>query len=77
MRCLFDNHHSYCPPLSACVPNNLPAHQLAAVGDFGSRDSNEKNVADMVAAFAPAVDEILALGDNNYDTGSQATIGAL
>lgn len=45
--------------------------QLAAIGDYGSGTAEEGEVAAMIAGFAP-VDDILALGDNNYVFGEHS-----
>lgn len=44
--------------------------QLAAIGDYGSGTAEEGEVAAMIAGFAP-VNDILALGDNNYVFGEK------
>ncbi|KAL4431161.1 hypothetical protein ABPG75_006417 [Micractinium tetrahymenae] len=49
--------------------------RLAAIGDYGAGSTAEGQVADMIAGFAP-IDDILALGDNNYVLGENATIDA-
>jgi hypothetical protein len=43
------------------------ALRLAAFGDYGWAGPDEQAVADMVKAWN--VDDILALGDNNYVSG--------
>jgi hypothetical protein len=50
------------------------ADQVALVGDPGVDDAHELEVADMVHTWLP--DEVLALGDLNYDTGLNSTIDA-
>ncbi len=47
---------------------------FAVIGDFGSAGAGERAVADMVKAWNP--EKILTIGDNNYETGSAATIDA-
>ena len=47
---------------------------FAVVGDYGSGSKNEGNVEAMVASWTPEF--IITAGDNNYDTGSAATIDA-
>ncbi len=45
---------------------------FAAIGDFGSDNISTKQVAGLVKSWRP--DFILTLGDNNYPSGSAATI---
>ncbi len=47
---------------------------FAVIGDYGSSGAAEKAVADMVKTWSPQ--SILTLGDNNYESGSAATIDA-
>ncbi len=47
---------------------------FAAIGDFGSNDANEQDVANLVKSWNPEF--ILTLGDNNYPDGEAATIDA-
>jgi predicted phosphodiesterase len=47
---------------------------FAAIGDFGSNDANELDVANLVKSWNP--DFIITLGDNNYPDGEAATIDA-
>jgi hypothetical protein len=54
-----------CPGVAATIT-------LAAIGDYGSGDSNEADVANLVKSWKP--DFILTLGDNNYPAGSALTI---
>ena len=44
------------------------------IGDFGSNDSNEQDVANLVKSWNP--DFIVTVGDNNYPDGEAATIDA-
>ncbi|MCA9158884.1 MAG: metallophosphoesterase [Planctomycetales bacterium] len=47
---------------------------FAVIGDYGSSGAGEQAVANMVKAWNPQ--QILTLGDNNYEVGSAATIDA-
>ena len=47
---------------------------FAAIGDYGSNDSNELDVAYLIKSWNP--DFIITLGDNNYPDGEAATIDA-
>lgn len=47
---------------------------FAAIGDFGSNDANELDVANLVKSWNPEF--IITLGDNNYPDGEAATIDA-
>jgi len=47
---------------------------FAAIGDFGSNDANELDVANLVKSWNP--DFIITLGDNNYPDGEAGTIDA-
>lgn len=46
--------------------------RFAVIGDFGSGDRNEEDVANLVKSWNP--DFILTTGDNNYPDGELATI---
>ncbi|PJJ48134.1 metallophosphoesterase family protein [Hymenobacter chitinivorans] len=46
--------------------------RFAAIGDYGSASSAEKDVARLVHSWRP--DFIITLGDNNYDYGEAGTI---
>lgn len=50
------------------------ALQFAVIGDYGAAGLAENNVANLVKSWSP--DLIVTTGDNNYDTGSAATIDA-
>ncbi len=57
------------------TPAQEPASiTFAAIGDFGSNDANELDVAYLVKSWNP--DFIITLGDNNYPDGEAATIDA-
>lgn len=45
---------------------------FAAIGDYGSNDANEQDVALLVKSWNP--DFIITLGDNNYPDGEASTI---
>ncbi|HKO62497.1 MAG TPA: fibronectin type III domain-containing protein [Pyrinomonadaceae bacterium] len=45
---------------------------FAAIGDFGSNDANEQDVALLIKSWNP--DFIITLGDNNYPDGEASTI---
>lgn len=63
---------TYTTPEAATPTTNVDTTILAAFGDYGVDDANELAVANLVKGWSP--DGILALGDNNYETGSAATI---
>jgi tartrate-resistant acid phosphatase type 5 len=56
------------------TPVNVQADSItfAIIGDYGSGDKEEGQVADMVKSWNP--DFVITVGDNNYTTGSAATI---
>ena len=47
---------------------------FAVIGDFGSNDSNEAAVANLVKSWNPSF--IVTVGDNNYPDGEASTIDA-
>jgi hypothetical protein len=47
---------------------------FAAIGDYGSNESSELDVANLVKSWNP--DFIITLGDNNYPDGEASTIDA-
>ena len=47
---------------------------FAALGDYGSGDQNEAEVAELVLSWQP--DFIITLGDNNYPSGAADTMDA-
>ncbi|MFN2491854.1 MAG: fibronectin type III domain-containing protein [Pyrinomonadaceae bacterium] len=55
-------------------PQEPAAITFAAIGDYGSNDANELDVAYLVKSWNP--DFIITLGDNNYPDGEAATIDA-
>ncbi len=60
------------PPPNISV--NMPADTiyLAAIGDYGTGDSNEEKVAELVKNQLPEL--IITMGDNNYSKGKSKTI---
>lgn len=65
-------YKTYVTPEAATPTTNESTTVLAAFGDYGVDDANELAVANLVKGWSP--DGILALGDNNYETGSASTI---
>lgn len=61
-------------PTSTPTPTSSPTKPLrmAVIGDYGSGDANAAQVAELVLSWQP--DLILTVGDNNYPSGSAATI---
>jgi tartrate-resistant acid phosphatase type 5 len=57
--------------LSTTITTTVPV-RFAVIGDYGSGSQNEADVADLVLSWAP--DLIITTGDNNYPSGSAATI---
>jgi tartrate-resistant acid phosphatase type 5 len=47
---------------------------FAVIGDFGSGDANEQDVANLVKSWC--LDFIITVGDNNYPCGEAATLAA-
>jgi hypothetical protein len=63
-----------------CNPGRIAHMQVAAsnvrfavIGDYGQAGRPEQDVANLVKSWDP--DLIITAGDNNYPTGSAATIG--
>jgi hypothetical protein len=48
--------------------------RFAVIGDFGSGDVNERDVANLVQSWSPEF--IITVGDNNYPSGAASTIDA-
>jgi hypothetical protein len=64
-----------CRSVDLLEPRLAPATtQFAVIGDYGSAGTPEADVAALVRGWNP--DLIITLGDNNYETGSAATIDA-
>ena len=60
---------------STAAPLELRAQEImrfAVIGDFGSGDRNEEDVANLVKSWNP--DFIVTTGDNNYPDGEASTI---
>lgn len=54
------------------APTDDQSLRFAVIGDYGSDDSDELDVAQLVASWNP--DLIITTGDNNYPEGSAQTI---
>ena len=54
------------------LTNYLAAQQFAVIGDYGTDDEYEAQVASLVKSWNPEF--ILTLGDNNYNRGEASTI---
>src|SRR6185436_3081381 len=48
--------------------------RIAAIGDYGEDVKEEQQVADLVHSWKP--DQVITLGDNNYQSGAASTIDA-
>lgn len=64
-------------PVDSYISNNtvhVPADSVtfALIGDYGTGEAPEAQVADMVKSWSP--DFIVTVGDNNYPLGSNGTI---
>lgn len=62
-------------PIETLTPSETPVPvgvRFAVIGDYGQGDQNEADVAELVNGWN--VDFIITLGDNNYPSGSAATI---
>ena len=60
-------------PTSSPTVSPTPAPlRFAVIGDFGTGDQNEADVADLVKNWNP--DLVIATGDNNYPNGAADTI---
>ncbi|HEX2972663.1 MAG TPA: metallophosphoesterase [Tepidisphaeraceae bacterium] len=74
------NAHDPNPSTALCTCEPLESRRLlssvrfAVIGDFGSGETPEADVAQQIQTWDP--DLILTVGDNNYPSGSQATIDA-
>ncbi len=50
---------------------------VAVIGDYGWSDQSfESSVATMIKSWSPRPSDMFTVGDNNYNTGSAATIDA-
>ena len=61
-------------PSTTPTSTPVPPVEFAVIGDYGTGDANEQEVAEMVLSWNP--DFIITTGDNNYPLGSQETIDA-
>jgi tartrate-resistant acid phosphatase type 5 len=61
-------------PTQSPSPTLEPAVVFAVIGDYGTGNRNEGQVADLVKSWQP--DFIITTGDNNYPSGSAKTIDA-
>jgi hypothetical protein len=63
-------------PTQALQPTTTPTPVLvvrfAVIGDYGSGNQNESDVADLIKSWNP--DFIITTGDNNYPSGQASTI---
>ena len=65
---------SAAPATLATAAQTATSVRFATIGDFGFDGPALSDVSDLIHSWNP--DHILALGDNNYDVGSAATIDA-
>lgn len=56
----------------SATPTPLPAIRFAVIGDYGLDGAGLQQVADLIKSWNP--DFIITTGDNNYPSGSAATI---
>lgn len=71
------NYNSTSPEyfnVSAQCPINNTSTRFAVIGDFGYASQPEQDVANLVKSWSPQF--VLTTGDNNYPSGSAATIDA-
>jgi hypothetical protein len=65
-------------PTSTAIPTETPTSEeaivFAVIGDYGSGNRRAGGVAELVKSWDP--DFIITTGDNNYPSGSEATIDA-
>jgi len=59
-------------PVDETLLNTKAATTFAIIGDYGQDNSDEKKVAELVAARNPQF--VITLGDNNYNNGCWKTI---
>jgi hypothetical protein len=66
------------PPTTTPPPTTPPPAgttlRIAAIGDYGEDVTEERQVADLVHGWKP--DQVITLGDNNYQSGAASTIDA-
>jgi hypothetical protein len=62
------------PPVATLAPPAAGWMRFAVIGDYGQAGNAENNVALRVKSWNPAF--IVTAGDNNYDSGSAASIDA-
>jgi hypothetical protein len=60
------------PSPSPTIDQAFETVRFAVIGDYGSGDQNEADVANLVKSWNP--DLIITTGDNNYDYGAAETI---
>lgn len=63
------------PPSSTSSPTSSPTPEplrFGVIGDYGTGDQNEADVAELVKSWNP--DLIITTGDNNYPNGAAETI---
>jgi tartrate-resistant acid phosphatase type 5 len=61
-------------PAQSPSPTPEPNIVFAVIGDYGTGDQKEEQLADLVKSWQP--DFIITTGDNNYPLGSEKTIDA-
>ncbi len=61
-------------PTASPTATPLPTVIFAAIGDYGTYDNSERDVANLVLSWQP--DFIITLGDNNYPSGAADTMDA-
>ena len=66
--------HVFLPLVLKGTPGDSETVRFAVIGDYGSGSEHEAAVAGLVNSWGPEF--IITTGDNNYDTGSAATIDA-
>ena len=63
------------PPVTTpTTPPPAATLRIAAIGDYGEDVSEEGQVANLVRSWKP--DQVITLGDNNYQAGAASTIDA-
>ena len=74
-----DGRHRRPPPVRRRSRRRRPRRprrtlRIAAIGDYGEDVSEEGQVANLVRSWKP--DQVITLGDNNYQAGAASTIDA-